>query len=666
MNTALQPLPTRLLLAAFGTGCLLHADSAPLWCTAVAAAALLWRWLHYRGRIALPNRMLRIGITLVLVLAVALSFRTLNGLAAGSALLVVMGAAKLLETRSPGDAVVVAIVALVLVLAAALDRQGLARLPMYVGTGWLALASIAALGSRQAATSARRAFFTAGRTALYAVPLAALCFLLVPRLPGALWAMPGGASATTGLSEEMSPGNISELSISEDIAFRVRFDGPPPPPAQRYWRGPVLHDFDGYTWRRAVGQPMRARGEEMLSPPVRYRVMLEPHGRNYLFPLDAPASIDGVGFQRLADGEIRAWRRITAPLAYEAVSHLQWRHSGELTRSQRTLDTRLPPGRNARSVALAQELRATVDTDVQYSARVLEYFGNGGFEYSLTPPLLDYDSIDDLLFRTKLGFCGHFASAYVTLMRAAGVPARVVTGYQGGSWNALGGYYTVRQSDAHAWAEVWLEGRGWTRFDPTGVVAPERLQRGATEAAEASRADAGTLLGEVRWLRGLRDAWEAAGGWWQEQVVNFNRARQRDLLDRLGLGRFDYGGLVLLLTAGGAIWALLLVALLARREARPRRDRLARLWEGFLALLRRRGIAVADHDGPEAIRRRAKRELPQAAGDIDVFAAEYARLRYGGGDATDVSLAVMKNRLNAIARATRAARRRGTAPAARG
>jgi transglutaminase-like putative cysteine protease len=654
MKALLPPLPTRLLLAAFGAGCLLQVDRAPLWCTAVAAAALLWRWLHFRGRLPLPNRALRIAITLMLALGVVLSFRTLNGLAAGSALLIVMGAAKLLETRTLSDAVVVATVALVLVLAAALDRQGLARLPLYVGTGWLALASIAALGSRQAAASPRRAFLAAGRTALYAVPFAALCFLLTPRLPGALWAIPGGASARTGLSDEMSPGDISELSISEEIAFRVRFDGPPPPPAQRYWRGPVLHDFDGYTWRRAAGQPMRRQGDAMLSPPLRYHVMLEPHGRNYLFPLDTPASIDGVGFQRLADGEILAWRRITAPLAYEAVSHLQWRSAEELTRSRRALDTRLPPGRNMRSLALARELRATVDTDAQFAARVLEYLGTGGFEYSLTPPLLDYDSIDDLLFRTKLGFCGHFASAFVTLMRAAGVPARVVTGYQGGSWNPLGGYYTVRQSDAHAWAEVWFEERGWTRFDPTGVVAPERLLRSASDATEASRTAAGTLLGEMRWLRGLRDAWEAAGGWWQEQVVNFNRAKQRDLLDKLGLGRFDYGGLVLLLTASGAVWALLLLTLLARTASGPRRDRLARLWEAFLALLLRRGVPVAAHDGPDAIRRRAQRELPQAAGEIDLFAAEYARLRYGGGDATDArALTALQGRLGAIRRAAR-------------
>lgn len=667
MSAALARLPMLLLLGAFAASCLLHADRAPPWCTAVAVAAVLWRWLHFRGRLALPNRFLLAGISLLLLCAVLASFRTLNGVAAGTALLVVMGAAKLLESRNARDAVVVTTVSLVLTLAAALDRQGLGRLPLYVGTGWLALAGIAALGSVRSAQSARHAFRVAGMAALYAMPLAALCFVFVPRLPGALWALPGANAAETGLSEEMSPGSISELSISEEIAFRVRFEGAPPPVAQRYWRGPVLHEFDGYTWRRRSGQEARNAPEEMLSPALRYEVMLEPHGRNYLFALDTLARIEGIRYQRLFDGELHAARTITSPVAYQATSHLQARNSGELSVLGRRVDTRLPQGRNARSIALAQELRAAQRSDAAYAQRVMEYFRDGGFEYSLTPPLLDYDSIDDLLFRTKLGYCGHFASAFVTLMRAAEVPARVVTGYLGGSWNGIGGYYTVRQSDAHAWAEVWLDGQGWTRFDPTGVVAPERLQRAAADLLAGRRDASGALLGEAGWLRGLRDTWEAAGGWWQAQVVNFNRARQLNLLAMLGLDDLDYGGMVLLLTAGGVLWVLLLTAMLARRGPRPRRDHLGRLWEDFLVMLRRRGITVADHDGPDAIRQRARRLLPEAAGDIDVFAAGYARLRYGDGNAADArALDALRVKLSAIARATRARRRRRTAATARG
>lgn len=667
MNAGIARLPLLLLLGSYAAACLLQVDRMPPWCTAVAAAAVAWRWLVYRGRVALPVAALRVGIAVMLLLAIIVSFRSVNGLAAGSALLAVMGAAKLLETRGPRDAVVVAMVALVLVLAAALDRQGLLRLPLYIGAGWLALAGIAALGSVEAAVSARRAFSSAGRAALYATPLAALCFVLVPRLPGALWAMPGNEPARTGLSEEMSPGSISELAISEDIAFRVQFEGQPPPSAQRYWRGPVLHDFDGYTWRRTRAAYGRQEPRQSLSMPLRYHVVLQPHGRNYLFTLDELQDIEDLPYQRLFDGEVLAYRPVTAVRAYDAVSRLQWRAAGELPSRTRAMDTRLPPGRNPRTLALATSIRAQSSSDADFAARLLAWFRDGGFEYSLTPPLLDYDSVDDLLFNTRLGYCGHFASAFVVMLRAAGVPARVVTGYQGGTLNRIDGYYTVRQSDAHAWVEAWMDGAGWTRFDPTAEVAPERLERAAADVLAARRQLPSPLLGEASWLRGLRDGWDAAGLWWQDRVVNFNRAKQLDLLRMLGLEGIDYGGMALLLTGGGVLWMLLLFALLARRSRLPRHDALGRQWEGFIALLQRRGVVIADHEGPEAVRHRALREFPAATDDIDGFVSDYERLRFGpGAGASAAALRGMRTRLSAIARATAAGRRRRTAPAAQG
>ncbi|MEO6185433.1 MAG: DUF3488 and transglutaminase-like domain-containing protein, partial [Steroidobacteraceae bacterium] len=610
MNTLLVK-PTRIMLAGFCGSALLHVDRAPLWCLGVAMAAAVWHWLHSTERLRLPTTALRLVLTLVLFAGIATSFRTLNGLAAGSALLLVMGAAKLLETRTRRDAMVVAIVALVLVLAACLDRQSLVRLPLYLGAAWTALAGIAATGGAREAAAAGRAFRTAGRALLLALPLAALCFVLVPRVSGALWSMPGG-QAQTGLSDEMSPGSISDLSISEDIAFRVRFEGPAPPMSQRYWRGPVLHDFDGYTWRRQPGQFALREAAQPVSPPLRYRVMLEPTGRNYLFGIDVIASIDGPRNFRSFDGQVSASRPVTAAIAYEGVSWVNTRYEGPLSTVGRKLDTRLPASRNPRSVAMARELRARATSDEQFSRMALDYFRTAGFEYTLTPPLLDTNSVDDLIFNTKRGFCGHFASAYVTLMRAAGVPARVVTGYLGGTWNAVGGYYTVRQSQAHAWAEIWLEAQGWVRIDPTAAVAPERLRDGAGPLPSANTGAIGTLLGDAQWLHALRDSWDAAGNWWQERVVNFNRDAQLDLLKRFGLEGIDYRGMALLLGAGGALWAFGLW-LLNRRPRHTNPDALGRVWMRFIELLGRRGLSIAAHEGPRSIASRAARHLPEAA-----------------------------------------------------
>lgn len=661
--STLPAKPALIMLASFGGGALLHIDRAPPWCLGVALAAVVWHWLHNTGRLQLPSTALRLLLTLALFAGIAASFRTLSGLAAGSALLLVMGAAKLLETRTRRDAMVVSTVALVLVLAACLDRQSLLRLPLYLATAWAALAGIAAMGGAREAATASRAFGTAGRALLFALPLAALCFVLIPRMSGALWSVPGG-QAQTGLSDEMSPGSISDLSVSDDIAFRVRFEGAAPPMAQRYWRGPVLHDFDGYTWRRQQGQFALREEAQPLSPPLRYRVMLEPTGRTYLFGIDTIASIDGPRNFRGFDGQVSANRPVTAAIAYDGVSYVHVRYSGSLSKLGRRLDTRLPAGRNLRSVALAAQLRARAGSDQQYSRLVLDYFRAAGFEYTLTPPLLDTNSVDDLIFNTRRGFCGHFASAYVTLMRAAGVPARVVTGYLGGTWNPVGGYYAVRQSQAHAWAEIWLDGEGWVRIDPTAVVAPERLRDGSGEFLSQRSGAMDTLLGDARWLRNLRDSWDAASNWWQERVVNFNRDAQLDLLRRLGLDGIDYRGMALLLTAGGVLWGFVLWLINRRQPRHARPDALGRVWMRFVDLMGRHGLVVAAHEGSRSIAARAARHLPTAAAEINDFAGRYEQLRFGKAAGSETELTALRAQLRRIARATAAGRRTRTTAAA--
>jgi protein-glutamine gamma-glutamyltransferase len=492
-----------------------------------------------------------------------------------------------------------------------------------------------------------------GRAMLLALPLAALCFVLVPRMQGALWSMPASSSAQSGLGDEMSPGSISELAVSEDIAFRVRFEGAAPPMTQRYWRGPVLHEFDGYTWRRLAGPGAIRQEPTPVSAPLRYHVLLEPTGRVHLFGIDHVVTIAGRRNRQTFDGQVLAAIPVSGPIAYEGVSSTVGRR----------LDTQLPVGRNPRSVALAQQLRASASSDRQYSLMVLDYFRAAGFEYTLTPPLLDQNSVDDLVFNTKRGFCGHFASAYATLMRAAGVPARVVTGYVGGNWNPVGGYYVVRQSQAHAWTEIWIDGEGWVRVDPTTVVAPERLQSGTVDSTTRSVSTMNSLFGDATWLRTLRDSWDATNNWWQERVVKFNHRTQRDLLQRLGLENIDYRGMALLLGGGAALWGLMLWALYLREQHRTTPDELARIWARFIALLGTRGIAIAAHDGPRSIAARATAGLPAAAAAISRFAHGYQQLRFGTIAITVEELSSLREQLRQIARATAGHRHRQTTAA---
>ncbi len=659
----LSGAPARLMLLAFGGACLLHVDRAPPWCTAVAALSILACW---RGDLKRLPAWLRLPLTLTVVVFVLFTFGTLNGVAAGSALLIGMGAMKLLESRTHRDGVVVTVVALILVLSAGLDRQDLWRLPLFLLVAWMSLAAIAAMGSAQAAGSARIAFTRSGGAMLFAVPFAVLAFILVPRLPGALWALPGGGQAQTGLSDEMSPGSISDLAVSDAIAFRVRFDDTAPPPPLRYWRGPVLHDFDGNTWRNEGGfvasprQPLQFRGNR-----VGYQVTLEPHGRTWLFALETAQSVQGRRSFHTPDGQFLAQRPVNSTLIYEGVSWLDARHEGSLPTTTRRRDTRLPAGRNPRTLQLARDMRAQADGDAAYAAAVMRYFATGGFEYTLTPPQLDYNSVDDLLFNTRLGFCGHFASAFVTLMRAAGVPARVVTGYLGGTLNPVGGYYLLRQSDAHAWAEVWLEGEGWVRFDPTGEVAPGRLQRGLSELLPETRSAATNLVQQTSWLRNLRDRWDAAGTWWRERVVNFNSTQQRTLLEWLGLGNVDYRGMALLLLAAVVAWCAALLFWLRPRTPRARPDAVGRTWSRFLRLLERRDLPVAAHEGPEAIRHRAQRAFPAASAPIGTFVRLYASVRFGAGETPgDARHDELRRHLQEVERALPDLRGRNAAAAA--
>ena len=647
----------RMTLLAFCAGVLLHVDRAPLWSLGVAAAAFGWQLAHLCWRLPLPGAVVRTMLAFGLLLLTAVSFRTISGLSAGGTLLLVMGSAKLLELRQRRDARVVAMVALALLLAACLERQSLLRMPLYLAAGWTALSALTALGS-QAESTSRGVMATAGRSLLMAVPLAALCFVLVPRLPGALWGLPPSGEATTGLGDEMSPGSISELSVSEDVAFRVRFVGPAPPPSQRYWRGPVLHDFDGYTWRRRQGPGAVRQPTQPVSPELRYQVMLEPTGRSYLFGVDTVSQISGRRNFQTFDGQSIASREVTSPIVYEGVSHLQVSYTTPLSVTGRKLDTQPLGDRNPRTQALARQLRAASTDNRDYTQRALRYFHDGGFEYTLTPPRLERDSIDDLLFNTRLGFCGHFASAYVTLMRAAGIPSRVVTGYLGGAWNPVGGYYVVRQSDAHAWAEVWLDDAGWTRVDPTAVVAPERLRRGVNEMLDSGTSLSGRLFMQAEWLRRMRDTWDATANFWQERIVNYNLGSQLALLEKLGLGGLDYRGLALLLVGAAVLWGLWVMrgVKLAPRDRTP--DALEKLWRQFARLLAARGVVVADHDGPRAVALRAMHELPDLSGQIREFSDAYLSLRFGAAARipTSATLRGLRHQLHALLRASRAAR----------
>ncbi len=616
--------------AALVSGVLLHIDRAPFWVTAAALLCVGWRFAHEFRPIRLPGPFVKIGVMLLLLVAVFVQFKTVNGLSAGTALLVVMGSLKLLETHTQRDRQVVIGVSLFLLLAACLDRQSLMRAPLYLIHAWICCAALGVTTRGNVGASRRTVAMLAARTLLLALPLAVVLFLFFPRMAGAFWTLPPSEAATTGLSDTMSPGSISSLGESDEPAFRVHFESDAPPPEERYWRGPVLHDFDGYTWRQSPGQYYMRSLLEYEGTPYRYSVTLEPTSERWWFALDTVMeSPDNRRVRLTFDQQLLANQPVTRLVTYNAVSYTRTRSTGPIPLIARRVDTRLPPGRNLRSLALAQDMRARVASDRQYVASVLDLFRQGGFEYTLTPPLLDLDSVDDFIFNTKRGFCGHYASAFVTMMRAAGIPSRVVTGYLGGEWNPIRQYYLIRQSDAHAWAEVWLDGSGWTRVDPTAVVAPERLRRGLLDLMPETGSAATRMLRQVTWLTQLRQTWDAANDWWNERVVRFDFRTQLDLLRWLGFDSPDWRILGYLLSAGLIGWLLVIAWHVGRTSRSTPVDRLARAYEKLCRKLASAGAPREPHEGPLAYAAAIATRRPDLAVSANELLMNYAGLRFG-------------------------------------
>jgi transglutaminase-like putative cysteine protease len=611
---------------------LLHARHLPMWVLAAFGVLALWRLIITRRRLPPPSAIVRAIAVAVVLLGVGVTFRTINGVDAGTALLTLMAGLKLLETRTARDHRLLLLTAYFLVLASFLYGQQMWQVPLATLVVWFITAALLKAGEPQSLPP-RMALQLSARVMLLALPLMLVLFLLFPRIPGPFWALPGGEHAVTGLSDRMSPGDISELSVSSDPAFRVRFATAPPPPVQRYWRGPVLHDFDGYTWASQKPIAMVRQEVEWRGAAHDYTLMLEPSGRNWVFALDIAESWPR-GYRQTSDLQLLARDPINEPVTLQLRSRPQYAVGGPLPLTTRRRDTHLSETSNQQTRALAGRMRASAADETSYVNAVLAMFREQGFTYTLTPPKNDIDSVDDFLFNTRSGFCGHFASAFTTLMRAAGIPARVVTGYQGGELNRLMNYYIVRQSDAHAWSEIWLEGRGWIRIDPTAAVAPERLERGLAGALGAEQPATDRLLNEIAWLRDVRFAWDAVNTLWRERVVEFTQQSQVRLLEWLGFTQPDWRSLGLLLTIGVVVALVILGAQLSRELLLREADPVQLAYARFCRRLAGRGLQRLAYEAPSDFAARVRRARPDLADSAETITRLYLELRYGPGGAT--------------------------------
>ena len=627
----LQHLPrdtrdTLFLLAVIGWVILPQVAHLPTWCVGLAVGVLVWRgWLALLNK-PLPSRWWLGGLLVVTLVATWASHRTLLGRDAGVTLVVVLLALKTLELRARRDALVVFFLGFFTMLSNFFYSQSL-----FTAAAML----VALLGLLTALVNAHmpvgrpplaQSFRIAGRMALLGAPIMAALFMLFPRM-APLWGMPGdNLTGRSGLSGSMKVGEMAEIALDERVAIRLRFEGGPndmPAQSALYFRGPVMTSFDGRQWQ---AEPFREDSAwaarvavpanlQVSGPAVRYEVRLEPQRQPWLMVLEATPEapqVPGMQAYMTQDLQWMTTRPITGVLRYQAVSYPQYRHGPRQAIRQLRVYTELPPGFNPRTLALAQAMqadpaRAGGGTQALVNA-ALQRLRTGGYHYSLDPGVYGEHTADEFWFDRKEGFCEHIASAFVVLMRALDVPSRIVTGYQGGELNGIDGYWTVRQSDAHAWAEVWLEGRGWVRVDPTGAVSPGRI--GQFQRLQAPRGVLGTAMDAVvnpSLVRSLRSVWEAVNNGWNQWVLNYTQGRQLDLLKSLGMQSPSWQDLVRLLgllaalaAATGAGWTL---------WERSRQDPWQRLLLQARQRLARAGLPLPPHLPPRTMAARARAEL---------------------------------------------------------
>ena len=635
-----EPLPARAsgywLLSAAIIVLLPHVLRFPLWLTAVLAALFSWYFLLLRRAWPAPNRWLRLALTLLLAFLVFRQYGTVFGRDPGSALLAIMLALKFLELRRLRDYLLSVFMVYFLIVIGFLYSQALWLVLYLAGVFVVSTATLIRLAVPGSDT--RYTLRLAAVLMLQALPLMLAMHILFPRVQGSLWGLPQDAYAgLTGLSDTMRPGSINELSLSETVAFRAQFTGNTPARAQLYWRALILLTSDGIQWTRAT-ELRRSSAYQPIGPALNYTVTLEASNKPWLPALDLPSRAPPGG--RWNVGYVfEAAQPVRERVRYTLVSHPRYR-TGVLADDERRASLQLPEQLSPRIQQLAASWRAQARDDAAVVAAALHHFRNEAFYYTLEPPLLGDDPMDEFLFDVRRGFCEHYAAAFVTLMRSAGIPARIVTGYQGGEFNPTGNYYIVRQSDAHAWAEVWLADAGWTRVDPTAAIAPERIEYGADGLRRLLAR--GALLGlpadtvrgllSLTWLEQTRQqtrlSWDAVNTTWQRWVLDYGRDRQQELLTRLGLqGATPY----IMVGILAAIVILLLIAYaFSGRQRVPSHDPVRRAYLDFCRKLARAGVVRAASEGAAAFEERSAALLPQSAVPIHDISNLYIRLRYGG------------------------------------
>lgn len=625
---------------------IVHVSRLPIWLTAMCALCVLGRVLIWQGRMSHPGNRIKLAVVVLMVVLIIIQFgRNVLSTDATVGVLLIGITLKLLEMHRKRDVLLVIYLCYFTLVAEFIYSQSI---PIAFYTVVTVVIITSALISLNQSPQAQRPWRTAKLAAIIlaqSVPLMAACFLLFPRI-SPLWSMPlQSKNGVTGLSDSMSPGDIGELARSAEVAFRVKFSGEAPDYSELYWRALTLDDFNGHQWRRGLTLDMPQflgsnpadtrpwfRDMEYKGRAVQYNVILEPTYENWIYTLALPQIHD----ERMLMGrdlQVNSIRRITQRYTYDARSTLDYRADADDEGLSQRRARRLPSDSNQRSFEFSTQLRKTVPSDEAYVQAVLNHYRTEKFYYTLSPRKLGNNPVDEFLFDTREGFCEHYASSFTFLMRAAGIPARVVTGYMGGEFNPYDSTLTVRQYDAHAWSEVWIAGKGWLRVDPTAAVAPQRISQGSNIALKQEKEFMNNEIFSLmryrdsRLLNDLRLQLEMMDYAWNRFVLNYNQDMQFQLFNSL-FGAVTRLKIVLSVLGFMLVVTLFVVLVIFRKSAQSKLPPATRYYLDFCDYLARLGFPRRIGESPLQYLERMSRQHPQWRPELEPITRDFIHLAY--------------------------------------
>lgn len=600
----------------------------PAWISAVTITLMVIKFLMYRYDFKLPSWLVLMFVFGSLA-GVFIYFRTISGRDAGVSLICLMYGFKLLESKTYRDAALTLFISFFIMVMAFLFNQSI-EMGLYLLVAMVVILSgTVALNSIEGIKGIKYLSKISGVALLQATPIMLVLFFLFPRLPGPLWGVHDANQGGTGISDSMTPGDIGILALFDDPAFRVKFDGDIPSSNDMYWRGMVFTEYDGVTWREGKRSRLRKSNTPSFTVKYKYRVQMEPNKSRWIFGLEHLAT-PPKSSSLFSDFTWRYSQKIYSQLTYQAQSVVYDYQGVILSDSHRSINLQLPRSGNLKTRKWAQDLFSQSNSTQDFIQRVLSVINEQEYYYTLTPKILDEEMVDSFWLGSREGFCEHYAGAFVFIMRAAGIPARVVTGYQGGEYNPYGDFYLIKQSDAHAWTEVWIDDQGWVRIDPTAAIHPNRIEedlRARTTRRDSwfSDKDFGFDLPESFWEKAAM-RWDAIKSFWDDSLMGYGQDQQNDWLSKLGIKsnqwRYLGYGLATTLILSGLIFGLWLL----RKSAN--RDPVEKYYELLKSKLVKEGVEIPHHYGPKSILELLQKEYPNLAKKFSTPLQFYIAIRY--------------------------------------